>query len=427
MRPVTAPEPAPDLTPVEDLEQDILNLCIGINAATSELLELIREFDERVGWLKWGLESCAEWLVWRCDLSLATAREKVRVAHALKRLPAMAAAFRTGELSYSKVRELTRVATFENEGELVAFALKHTTAFVSERCRELRMGSEVSGDVAERAFAKRSLRLRRDAERAMMVVNIELPLDAGELIEKALDKARSDEGLAHPDIVDTTWSKRQADAFVTLLKEYLAGGEQDKGRADNYLVNIHVDQAALAGEAGRSSLPIESVKRLCCDSAAVVITEDSGQPLGIGRKTRIVPKGIERAVRSRDNHRCVFPGCRNRRFLDCHHVEHWSQSGETSVDNLILLCTKHHTLVHERGFGIRKDFSDNWAFYRPDGIAVPVIGYRTQDMVDTDIGGVSGEDYDPPRGGLLSIAEKYALEPPPPDYLHGGLLLNGRS
>jgi hypothetical protein len=415
MRPVTAPE----IVPIEDLERDILNLCIGINAATAELLGLIREFDERVGWLKWGLENCAEWLAWRCDLSLATAREKVRVAHALKHLPAMSAAFLTGELSYSKVRELTRVATPDNEDELVRFALKHTTAFVTERCRELRMGDASSGDVAERAFARRSLRIRRDAERAMMVVNIELPLEAGELIEKALDKARNDEGLSHPDIVDTTWSKRQADAFVTVLKEYVSGNPaRQQKTSDNYLVNVHVDQAALAGETGRSSMPIESVKRLCCDGSAVVIKEEDGQPLSVGRKTRIVPRAIERAVRSRDQHCCVFPGCKNWRFLDCHHVEHWSNGGETSVDNLVLLCTKHHTLVHEGGFHIDKDFNDRWIFIRPDGIAVPAIGYRTQDMIDADIGGVSGANYDPPRGGLLSIAERYALEPPPPDYLH---------
>ena len=107
MRPVTAPDPAP----IEDLERDIHNLCIGINAATYELLTLIREFDERVGWLKWGLENCAEWLAWRCDLSMATAREKVRTAHALKELPLISQSFSTGDLSYSKVRELTRVAT----------------------------------------------------------------------------------------------------------------------------------------------------------------------------------------------------------------------------------------------------------------------------------------------------------------------------
>ena len=413
MRPVSAPH----IVPIEDLEQDILNLCIGINAATCELLSLIREFDERAGWLKWGLENCAEWLAWRCDLSLATAREKVRVAHALKLLPATSAAFSAGELSYSKVRELTRVATPTNEEELVCFALRHSTAFVTDRCRELRMGDAASGDVAERAFANRGLRVRRDAERAMMVINIELPLEAGELIEKALDRARNDEGLAHPDIVDTTWSKRQADAFVTLLKDYLAGCGEDTSGGDNYLVSIHVDQAALAGEGGRSSLPIESVKRLCCDGSAVVITEEQGQPLSIGRKTRIVPKAIERAVRSRDHNRCAFPGCKNRRFLDCHHIEHWSNGGETSVDNLMLLCTKHHTLVHEGGFRIDRNFDDHWVFVRPDGVAVPTVGYRTQDMIDADIGGIRGEDYDPPRGGLLSIAEKYALEPPPPQYL----------
>ncbi len=70
------------------MERNILNLCTRINAATYELLALIREFDERAGWLKLGLSSCAEWLAWRCDLSMTTALGKVRVAHALKTLPA---------------------------------------------------------------------------------------------------------------------------------------------------------------------------------------------------------------------------------------------------------------------------------------------------------------------------------------------------
>ena len=77
-----------DLTPIEALDQNILTLCTSINAATYELLVMIREFDERAGFLQWGLSNCAEWLAWRCDLSMTTAREKVRVAHALKTLPA---------------------------------------------------------------------------------------------------------------------------------------------------------------------------------------------------------------------------------------------------------------------------------------------------------------------------------------------------
>jgi hypothetical protein len=396
-----------DLTPIEDLDRNILTLCTHINAATYELLVLVREFDERAGWAQWGLKNCAEWLAWRCDLSMATAMEKVRAAHALKMLPLTSDAFSSGELSYSKVRALTRVANRNNERELLAFALRHTTANVEARCRELRYGREDSIDCAARAYANRSLQIRRDRERSMMVVTVELPMDTGELIEKALDKARDDECLGTPDLVDTSWPTRQADAFVNMVSDYLSGKKNVGSTNDNYLVTVHVDQAALVGGEGRSALPIESVKRLCCDSKAVVITEnENGEPLSIGRKTRIVPAAIERALRARDNNCCTFPGCRNRRYLHSHHVEHWSNGGETSLDNLMSLCTKHHTLVHEGGFRIEKDYADRWYFLRPDGIAVPECGY------------VSRPYENPPCGGYLSVAEKSVSELPPPVYLH---------
>ena len=102
---------ATELTPIETLDQSILTLSRRINVATYELLVLIREFDERCGWLKWGMQNCAEWLAWRCDLSRTTALEKVRVAHALKSLPAISRSFASGALAYSKVRSLSRVAS----------------------------------------------------------------------------------------------------------------------------------------------------------------------------------------------------------------------------------------------------------------------------------------------------------------------------
>jgi len=313
---------------------------------------MIREFDERGGCLKWGLDSTSKWLAWRCDLSMATAREKVRVAQALKHLPLISATFATGELSYSKVRSLTRVANVDSEEDLVAFALRNTASHVAEYCRELRMGSPLSAE-----------------------------------------------------------------------KEYLQGSEtnETKKSSDNYLVNIHVDQSALAGDIGRSSVPIETVKRLCCDGKTVVMTETKdGEPLSIGRKSRVVPKGIERAVRARDKNTCRFPGCCNQRFVDIHHIEHWANGGETAVDQLMLLCSKHHTLVHEGGFRIEKDFQDHWSFFRPDGIAVPDCGYHSRDMLDESIVYEDqGERYDdPPRGGLLSAVEKLVNEPPPPRYYH---------
>ena len=395
----------PKPTRIDELDRTILTLCTRINAATYELLVVIREFDERCGWLQWGLDNCVEWLAWRCDLSMTTAREKVRVAHALKHLPMISRAFAGGELSYSKVKAMTRVAKRDTEEDLLAFALRHTAVTVAERCRELRCGRASSRGTAERAWANRALRIRRDVERNVMTVTVELPLDRGELLEKALDKARDDEALEIPDLVDTSWSVRQADAFVNVLNAYLAGEAGNKN--DNYVVTIHVDESALAEGEGRAAVPIESVKRHCCDGHAVVLTETTdGEPLAIGRKSRVIPKAIERAVRARDRNCCTFPGCRNKRFLECHHVEHWANGGETRLGNLLLLCTKHHTLVHEGGFRIDKDFLDRWTFYRPDGIAVPEVGY------------VSGSDENPPAGGLLSVAENLVGEPPPPQYFH---------
>ena len=206
---------------------------------------------------------------------------------------------------------------------------------------------------------------------------------------------------------------------VLALLEGVATGAagQDGGTTDNnYLVTVHVDQSALAGKRGRSALPIESVKRLCCDSHAVVIAEDDqGEPLSIGRKTRIVPNAIKRALHARDNSCCRFPGCHDRRYLHSHHVEHWSNGGETSLENLMLLCTKHHTLVHEGGFHIDRDFQNRWYFVRPDGIAVPDCGYHAVDTVDDDF----SDAYEiPPAGGLLSVAEETVSEPAPPLYRH---------
>ncbi len=406
---------------IDELDVAIVSCAAHINAATYELLLLVRQFDERAGFLRWGLGNCAEWLAWRCDLSLTTAKEKVRVAHAIKTLPAISVAFSEGELSYTKVRELTRVATRDNEQALLDFALRTTATHVAQRCRELRMGDEASIDTAASAFARRSLSIRRDPHRGMTIVRMELPLDTGELLEKALDKARNDEVLNLPDPAESSWSARQADAFTNMVTGFLSGTGNEKPGNNNYLVTIHVDQSALQGKEGRSALPIETVKRLCCDCHAVVLTEnEKGEPLSIGRKSRIVPKGIERAVRARDNNRCRFPGCHHRRFLDCHHVEHWSNNGETSLDNLMLLCTKHHTLVHEGGFRIETDYQDDWYFQRPDGIAVPETGYHSRDMLDTVIetGEVIG-DYNPaPAGALLSALENIAKEPPAPAYLH---------
>ena len=149
------------------------------------------------------------------------------------------------------------------------------------------------------------------------------------------------------------------------------------------------------------------------DGQAVVLTEDEkGEPLSIGRKTRIVPTAIKRAVLAKHSHCCAFPGCHNRRFLHLHHIEHWSNGGDTSVGNLMPLCTRHHPLVHEGRFRIEKDLQSQWIFVRPEGRVIPPNGYLPQDTMDDDIyENSSAEDF-------LIVARNSVTEPPPGIYWH---------
>lgn len=371
---------------IDELDRAIVALAARINAATHDFLVLIRRFDERAGWLRWSLDSCAEWLHYRCDISRSAAREKVRVAHAIKTLPVISLAFAKGELSYSKVRALTRVARPDNEEELVAFALKTTAARVEERCRELRYGASASTNGVLRAQARRELRLRRDEARGTITITVELPIEAGELVDKALDRSMEAATAAGPEFAGESWHAQRADALVAMAKAYLSGArDAGSGTPDHYQVTVHVDESALRGSAGRSGLPIETVRRVACDSNLVVLVKDrQGEPLSVGRKTRVVPAAIERALWARDQG-CRFPGCGRTRFVHAHHVVHWSAGGETSLANLMLLCSKHHALVHEGGFTIEKDYRDCWFFRRPDGIAVPACGYRPEDTTDDGV------------------------------------------
>ena len=378
---------------IDELDRAIVDLAFHINASTYELLVLIREFDERAGWLKWGLESCSQWLHWRCDLSRPAAREKVRVAHALKQLPAISIAFSDGRLSYSKVRALTRVATPSNEDELLAFALSTTAARVEERCHQMRNTFADATQAANRVHARREVRVFRDAERGVVRLSVELPMEDGDLVCRALDKGVEAGGETGPEFEATSWGAQQADALVAVARSYLAGApRKSSGATNGYEVVVHVDDAALHGEEGRSDLPVESVKRLCCDGSVVSMVDGvDGEPLSIGRKQRTVSVAMKRALRARDGG-CSFPGCTHKRFVDAHHVRHWADGGTTSMANLLLLCSMHHRLVHEGGYEIRKDTAGEWYFRRPDGRAIPRCGYRCEDMRDDGIDDVDGID-----------------------------------
>ena len=107
-------------------------------------------------------------------------------------------------------------------------------------------------------------------------------------------------------------------------------------------------------DANFADVPAGTSRRIACDSTLVTIKEDkTGEPLSIGRRSRTIPPPMRRALRVRDKG-CRFPGCTNTRFVDGHHIQHWADGGETSLDNLVTLCRHHHHLVHEGGFVCEK-------------------------------------------------------------------------
>jgi len=383
---------------------------------------LIREFDERAGWLKWSFKDGLSWLMWRCDLSTNAAREKLRMAHALKELPLISEAFSKGELSYTKVRALTRVATALNEAELIDMAMRMSARHVEEHCKQRRNASRASTATALRAQQNRSFQVWHDQAKGTVHFSVEMPAEEAELIEKAVEKAAvqlsADTGSAASMPEESvSWAAQQSDALVYLCRSFLDGvatvetpesfsdtsnrsnttnpPKTASSSADHYQVVVHVDEATLAGaETGNSQLPIESVRRMCCDGSIIPLVEnEKGEPLNVGRKVRTVTTAIRRALWARDKG-CGFPGCSHDRFVDAHHIQHWADGGETSVENMILLCSSHHKLVHEGGYSIQRDQSGELFFRRKDGKAVPHCGYNLEDQVEDDAI-VDGPEVDP--------------------------------
>jgi hypothetical protein len=383
----TAQQPD-SLTRANTLEQEITDLCAQINAASYRLLQLISELDDEAPWGAWGLQSCAHWLNWRCGIGLNAAREKVRVAHALKDLPAISSAFESGQLSFSKVRALTRIADGANEAELLKLAHHATAAQVEKLVRAYRCVSGRAGRLAEREqamarHAARELNYYHD-EDGSLVIRVRLPAEEGAIVLQALNAAMDarDTGEfgderddAANDVTAVTsengdrFAQRRADALVTIAETELRHGPGPQSSSERYQVVVHVTAETLAADQnGRCEL--DSGPRIACDGSLLRITDDAaGNPLDIGRKTRAVPPAMQRALRSRDSG-CRFPGCTHDRFNDAHHIRHWANGGETSLDNLVLLCRRHHRLVHEGEFGVERIADGAIQFTRPDGRAI---------------------------------------------------------
>ncbi|HET9949581.1 MAG TPA: DUF222 domain-containing protein [Longimicrobiales bacterium] len=375
-----------------------------ITAATREFLRALAESDRERDWEAAGFRSCAEWLSWRIGITRDAAGEKVRAARALERLPQISAAMERGEISFSKVRALTRAATPANEAELLAYAKACSAAGLERLVR----GWKTLGRLDEARAERLRHRLRRFSvfpdNDGMYVVKGVLPPEVGALLMRAIEAA-SDALYREAPVDDERPDPAQlrADALALVAERALAAGFGGRAaaaqdgeaaasdssasdsseapvsgtRAERYQVLLHVDRATLRehGEGSISELEdgtrlaAESARRLTCDCAlSTVATGPDGSVLEVGRKTRTVPPAVRRALEVRDRG-CRFPGC-GLRFNDAHHVVHWADGGETSLRNLILLCARHHRAVHEGSLRVCLDSEGQAVFFGPGGTVI---------------------------------------------------------
>lgn len=362
-----------------DLIDRITELAGHLNAGNARWLALIAEFDRRRGWAEWGVKSCAHWLNWKCGIALGAAREKLRTAHALVGLPRIAEAMAEGKLSFSKVREMTRVADETNEDYFLNIALTGTATHVEKLVRSYRRAHE-SQELSREARQQRnqSLWWRHEPDGSLSIKG-RLPAEVGALFLKSIQAA--EDSIPREDVPAGTFSDtcptigaRRVGAPGRIAESFLATGDQELMGGERNQIVVHVDAETLKHDhEGRCeleegpALAAETARRLSCDASLISIVENErGEPLNVGRRTRTIPPAIRRALNSRDRG-CRFPGCTFTRYVDGHHVKHWAQGGETKLANLVTLCRFHHRQLHEGRVVIACLDDGAFRFTKPNG------------------------------------------------------------
>jgi Domain of unknown function (DUF222)/HNH endonuclease len=418
--------PAPTDLPVdlpadlaaERIATELCTLAGQIAAATSRFLRLLAEFDQRDGWGGWGMRSCAHWLSWRCGLDLRTAHEYVRVARALTGLPRLQEAFDAGQLSYSKIRALTRVATPLSESDLLEAALHAPAAHVERLVRGLRTATDNEEDHTSPGVADRERRERRERQRVSwswdcvtgeLVISGRLGPAEGARLLAAVTRAQAEldrtaeQEPAEQEPAPERSAERSGGSQVSrarppsnlgpglaAMADMVCAGLSAPRHVPAAEVVISVDlatfAAAFAEPTTQPAAPAEPAARLDDGPALAAATlrrmandarlrlalvAGDGRTLDLGRSRRF-PDATQLAALWRRDRGCTVPGCDRIRFLHAHHVVFWSEGGTTSLDNLLLLCGDHHRALHEGAFSITALGEQLFRFALADGTALDV-------------------------------------------------------
>ena len=356
-------------------------------------LAWLGEWDHRQVWADDGNLAGGSWLADRTRMEPSTARERVRVASKLRRMPVAAEAFAAGRLSYSHARELAKAVSDATLEAYLACEAALVEAAQSLRPKDVKRlvdaflehatGEEPSPEPFEpKVFLAETFEGTWDLHGTLGGEDghtVDGALDA--LIKRQL-KAESD-ACASPE-PKPTWAQRRARALVDMARITLEHLDCDRNRSPALpLVSAVLDYDRLiAGKPQASALsggqPLtgDALQRLLCDcDIARVILHGDSRVLDLGQTTQVVPRELRNALSVRDGG-CAFPGCGHKpRWCHAHHIIHWVDKGPTAIHNLVLLCPKHHRLVHAKDTTKRITLRGNphhgtLTFHRPDGTQI---------------------------------------------------------
>jgi hypothetical protein len=304
----------------------------------------------------------------------------VRLARALEEMPETSRALSEGDVSLAAAKVLAHARNADPEmfkqaeHELVDAARIHSmadlgriTAFWRQRVER-----ERSGDPEERLRERRRL-FASSTFGGMVRVDGDLDPETGECLLTALGAVLDSEARSRGKDDHRSPAQRRADAMGEICRQWLDRSDRPSVAGERPHLTVSVDAASLAGVASAELDHAgpgvgQTARRIACDASVLrVVMNGRSEPLDVGRRTPVIPPSMRRAVIVRDRH-CRFPGCdRPHPWCDAHHVSHWADGGETAAANLLLLCRRHHRLVHRRGgFSLELE-GGRPVFRRPDG------------------------------------------------------------
>lgn len=320
---------------------------------------LLAEAEKRGIPIAEGFGSTTAWLISGSGDPPGVCRSRVRTARNLRHMPATRSSFLTGEISEPRVRLLvearaTNPELFErDEGMLVTQAGTLDARSFPKAIAYWRRLADHEGHLrdADRAFRRRRLH-------ASVTWNGVVRIDGGLDPEGGATVITALRSLTDPWQVDVadhrTPAQRRADALVEICRRHLDQADRPVVGGERPHVTVTIDLESLEGRAGHTCevdptgfITSEAARRLACDArVSRIITRGDSQPLDVGRATRTIPPPLRRALDTRDGG-CSHPGCGiPTEWCDAHHIRHWADGGPTSLDNLRLLCRRHHRAAH---------------------------------------------------------------------------------